>query len=731
MGKNLSAVTPGTLKDAMINEIPEIKNATKCRTGFHTLEYNANLFDEFGFLFTDPDFLNIFNFPVISGNPIEALKEPFALFVTEKMALKYFGNENPIGKTIKADNKYTYTVKGVIEDTPQNSHITFDFLTGLGTYYSIYGGKEEWNSFSYSTYFQLEEDSKLDDVNDKLNGLATKYLADDPFFKGLQFISQPLEDIHLDTSVNWGLGSSNDIRYLYLISFIGIFILLIACFNYMNIATAKAYAKGRDIGILKVLGSSKTSLTVQFTIESIFLSFGGLILALIIVWIFLPVFGNFTDRPLSYSMIFESFTLIKVIILSLFTGVIAGFYPALHLSSFSSLSLIKENFKNIGGKSHSGKLRNVLVVLQYVISIVALICTLTVLHQIKFISNTDIGFVKDNIITVNIKDPVIRRNPDVLISELSQNPNIIDVVASANLPVTIGSNSRGLWEGKPEEHELPIFKAGIGNHFIDFYQLKIVAGRGFSDDFSSDTVNSFIINETAAKNIGWTDPIGKKLGLNKKKELGTVIGVIKDFHFHSLHLDIEPLALSAIGNSDFKYPRYISIKVRPGTIAETYIFVEKKLKELSPHYINSVSILSDRIDTMYSSDRRLASVLVFSSILAFVLTCLGQYSYTSYSTKKRTKEMVIRKINGAQPITIMKLLAYDAARFVFVSTLFAWPISYYIMTNWLQNFAYRVSIQPAIFLGSGFIALLISILVISFHTIKLSRVNPSELMRYE
>ncbi|HUW92334.1 MAG TPA: ABC transporter permease [Bacteroidales bacterium] len=453
MGKNVFAVTPGPLKDALINDIPEVKYSTKCGLYLHTLEYNSNLFTERGFLYADTDFLKIFTFPVISGNPAEALKEPFTIFITKEMAVKYFGNEEPIGKIIKADNKYLFTVTGLLENIPQNSHFHFDFLTGFETLYSIRGGKaeaEKWNSFNFTTYIQLVDNATSEDIKEKLNELVTKYLAATSFFKGSQFIAEPLGGIHLGGNSNFDIGNNNDIRYIYLMSSMGLLIILIACFNYMNMATARSYNRGKEIGILKVAGSRKHDLIIQFIIESVLLSFAGLFFALVIVCILLPVFSGFTERSLTFSMIFEYPTFIKVFLLTLTTGIFAGIYPAFHLSSISPLNLINENFKNIGGK-RSGQLRNMLFVVQNIISVAALICTFTVMRQLRYIEKTDIGFEKENIIIAELKDPVIRRNPGTLINELKENKGIVDAVISVNLPVTTSGASYGSWEGKPEE----------------------------------------------------------------------------------------------------------------------------------------------------------------------------------------------------------------------------------------------------------------------------------------
>jgi putative ABC transport system permease protein len=733
MGKDKFAVTPDPLKNALINDIPEIKNATKCKLKFHILGYNSKLFDEGGFLYADTDFLEIFTFPVITGNPAEALKDPFTLFITQEMAMKYFGNEDPVGKTIIADNKYPFTVCGILENIPQNSHFHFDFLTGYETLYNLSGGRDEankWDNFSHTTYIQLFSNATAEDIEDKLNDLTTRYLSSNTFFKDSRFIVEPLREIHLLSDSNFSIADSGDIRYVYLISAVGILILLIACFNYMNMANARSYNRGRETGILKASGAGKGEVVIQLVTESVLISFGGLVLAIVMAGLLLPSFSSFIERPLTFRMIFESRIFIEVIVLTLATGVFAGIWPALHLSSITPVNLISENYKSLGG-NRSWQLRNLLVVVQNVISLVALICTFTVLRQLNFIETSEMGFEKENIITVELKDPAFRKNPLTLLNELRNNPAITDMTTSVNLPVNTQGNSYASWEGKPEELKQFVYRAGIGNDFIDFYGMKVISGRGFSDNFSSDTLNNFIINETAAKIMGFDDPVGKKFGFSKEKGLGTIVGIIEDFHFQSLHLPIEPLALAATGSENFKLTQYISIRVTPGTVSETLPFIDRTVKDLSPHYLNPVSVFSDRVEMMYRSEMKLASIFIISALIAVILTCLGQYSLSSYSTESLTREMVIRKVMGAQPVGIIVLLTSQTVKWILISISLAWPIAYLLMTKWLQNFAYHVNIGTGVFLFSLLIILLISLTAVSYHVIKLARVSPAGMLRHE
>lgn len=730
MGINTSAVTPAPLKEAVLNDIPGTAKSTKCKVIAHTLEYNSALFTERGFLYADTDFMKIFSFPVISGNT-EDLNEPFTLFITREMAAKYFGSEEPLGKVIKADNKYLFTVRGVIENIPDNSHLKFGFLTGFETYYSIKGGREKveiWNNLSYITYIKLEKNVNPEDISVLLGKLPEKYMPDEPFFKGMQWILISLNKIHLGRIANFEPGNIVDIRYIYLIVSVGIFVLLIACFNYMNMATARAYGRGREAGILKVSGSSRTELIIQFVSESVIISFGGLMIALLIIWLCLPAFSTFIKKPLVFKMIFEYSVLLKIIILTVLAGVLSGIYPAVHLSSIGPLQLINEDFRKLAGRGKSGRIRDLLIIMQYIISIVALVCTFTVLKQLNLIRKTDLGFARKNVLTVFVRDPAIRSNPSVLMNELRANPNIVDVTVSSDLPNLITSSSYCLWEGKPEETSMSVFRVGIGTSFIDFYKLKIIKGRGFQKDFSADSANSYIINETAARMIGWDDPVGKNFGF-KQNAMGNIIGVIKDFNFQSLHLPVEPLAISLAGGRDFPETSYISVMASPGTIGETRLYIEKTLKEVSPHYLNPVSVLNEQIDNMYIDDRNLAKILIFATILAVLLTSLGQYSLSSYTTKRRMKEMAIRKVMGSYSSGILVILTREMTRLILFSLVLAWPVAYLLMTSWLQKFAFRTEIGISIFLLSLTISFAISMVSISYHVIRLSNVEPAEMIR--
>lgn len=731
MGKNLNVVTPATLKNALMTDIPEVEKACRCKAGSVTVEYNSSLFAENGFLYADPEILEMFSFPVLTGNP-EALKDPFSLFITRRMALKYFGDQEPVGKSVKVNNLYVYTVKGVLEDLPLNSHLKFDFLTGFETLYRVNGGREKverWPNFSYLTYVQLRDGSRPESIISALDSLAPRYLSD-PFFKGTTWILQPLKKIHLGGQNNFDPSIQSDMRTVYLIASIGMLIFLIACINYMNMATARSFSRGRETGIKKVAGSSRSKLVLQLVSESVLLSVAATLAALVIVFFTLPAFAGLTERPLTYNMLLSNSMPVIILTLCICMGIMAGVMPALWLSSFSPLRLIREEFTDYSGKRKSGFLRNILVGIQYVISIVALVSAFTVSGQFRYLKNKDQGFNSKNVLIIELKDPDLRKSPLYLINEIRYNPRISDVSASNYLPHNISSAGLGKWDGKPDELQANIFQIAIDTNFIDFYGLKLVSGRGFSRYFSDDSLNNFLINEKAARLLGKEDPVGMKFGFLENAS-GRIIGVVKDFNFQSLKLPVEPLAISAIPTSQFSVFQYISIRVDEGYIPEVQHFLESILKEASPGYLNPVSVLSERIESMYISDRRLAGIIQVSTTLAVVLTCLGQYSLSFYTARKRTREMSLRKVFGATPAKVMALFNMELAKLILVSFLVACPVASLLMNKWLAHYAFRIDLTPSYYIYSLLIIITISVAVIAYQVIKLSRVNPAETIRYE
>jgi len=733
MGTEVVGIVPGTMKDALIQDIPEIEIASKFTTRPAIFEYKQVKIREKGFLFADPDFIRLFTFPVMSGDLEACLKEPFSLFVTEETAHRYFGQENPVGKVIKADNKYEYTVKGIIRDIPENSHFQFDFITGFESLYSIRGGKEKtdrWNNFSFSTYVKLRDGIDPMDAQNKLKSIVSTYLDDD--MQDLKILLQPLSGIHLGEKINFAEGSQSDIKYLYLVSSMGLFILLIAVFNYINMASARAFSRGKEVGILKVNGARKVDLIFQYLSESVIHAIIALIISLFFIWLLLPGFNNYVQRDLSFSMIFSVSNILWVLFIALLTGTISGLYPAIQLARFNPVRLLRGAFDTYHGKRKRNYMRSSLVIAQYTIAVIAVIASVTVLHQLRFIQNKDLGFECDNVISVYVRDPDIVNRPDVMIEKLKADPSISEVTTSTNLPSRVTSSHTAYWEGKQEDEKLNIYRAGIDYNFMDFYGLNLIKGRSFSRDFATDTLNRYIINETAANLLGWDDPIGKRLDFNGGEDIGYVIGMMEDYHFHSLHLPVEPLAFNINrGPSDMTGSRHFSIKTTTHGLSEARKFVDDLIAQNSPDYLNSSSILSEQIRARYSDDARIGDILVFTTILAILLACLGLYGLSIYTTGSRTREMVIRRILGSNTGSVMILFAKEFLIWIAFALIVAWPLAFILMKNWLQNFSYHVNISIVSFLISILVALIMSVLSAGYLVIKTALRNPTELLRLE
>ena len=733
MGSDIFLTNPGTLKEALVMNIPEIEYATKFDTRPSVFEYNGQKVSEAGILFADPDFINVFSVDVVSGDLSACLSEPFSLFVTRRTAERYFGGENPLGKVIEGDNKYSYTVKGIIENVPDNSHFQYDFITGFESLYSIRGGKDRtdrWNSFSFQTYVKVYEEVSPEDIDDKLQAIVKTYLDED--MQELKILMHPLSGIHLGGNFNFGVGLQSDVKYFFLMSSIGIFILLLAIFNYINMASARSYSRGKEIGIKKVAGANKIDIVLQGLGEAIFHSFVALALAFIIILLVLPVFNNFVQRELSFTMIFESANIAWVLFIVLVSGILAGLYPANHMSKFNPVNLFSGAFDSFSGKHKTNRLRSTLVILQYTISLIAIVATITMLRQLGFINNMDLGFECDNIINIYVRDPVIRSNPNIIIDKLQSNPAILAVTTSTNIPARITSNHSAYWEGKEESDKLNIYRAGIDYSFFDFYGFNLLEGRKFFLERSADTLSRFIINQKAASLLGWDDPVGKRLSFDNEKESGVVIGLIEDFYFQSLYLPVEPLAFNTnMGGPELQGANYFSVKIIPIRLTETRKFIDDTFTAASPNYLNTSSILAERIERQYANDARLADILIFSTLLAILLACLGLYGLSSFTTRSRTKEMITRRILGLQPGGIMLLFSREFAKWILIAIVFAWPLSYILMARWLQNFAYHVDIGLLAFVISLFIAIIISILSMGWTVIKVAYLNPAAMLRSE
>ncbi|HEM48859.1 MAG TPA: ABC transporter permease, partial [Caldithrix sp.] len=608
--------TPAALIPVLKQECPEIVNGTRIEKNSCLIHFNEKSYNEDRFFYADPDFLKMFSFPLISGNIESALKNPFSVILTESMARKYFGSSDPLGRTISADQKEAYIVTGVIKDTPENSHFIFDFVASFNTLYSKRKNMETWDNNSYPAYIQLHKNSNTADVDSKLDEIVKKYKGENGY---TQFRLEAMHRIHLHGNRNFELSNNSDIRYIYLFAIIGFFILMIACFNYINISTAQSAKRAKEVGLRKVVGANRSQLVRQLISESVLFSAVGFCLAVFLAELILPLFSSTLNLNIKLSLFSEIKLLFGLFISLLFVGCIAGAYPAFMISSFPPAHILK----NIAKKNSNSffNLRNILVVVQFIISAILIVSTVTVYNQLQYVRNKKLGYQKEHIVTMAVSYDHLKMNYQSFINELSSSHRIADISVSRALPYNIRNSTDCDWFGRENDKHFPVYYAQIDNHFLDLYEMELKAGEIPRNEPSSFT--GFILNEKAVDALQWEDPVGKNFGCNMiPKENGRVVAVVKDFHYYPLHYEIAPLALQ-LGVED-RHPNpwgklYFSIKINSQDVAGTLAFIEKKWKQFSS-YPFEFKFADTSLDEMYKTEHNLGHLF---NIFAIIAICIA------------------------------------------------------------------------------------------------------------
>jgi putative ABC transport system permease protein len=719
-GKTLWNVTPGAAAAALEQDFPEVIRSSRVVSRRASVSVADKVFYETGFLYVDSDFLEIFNFPLASGNRKTVLNEPFSLLLTKEMSEKYFGNEDPVGKVLNINNSHEYRVVGVLKNSPENSHLSFNFVTSMRSLLSIKGNEryDKWRPNWTRTYIQLQDGFDPGILQAKLPAFIKKYRDGDT---ENEFILQPLIRIHLHSTKIHDI-VRGDIKHIYFLSAIALIIMLIACFNYMNLATARASTRFKEVGLRKVVGADKKSLVRQFLGESISFSVLAFFMALVFARLFLPVFNTLINRNLSFNTFFDGLTILFIAGLVVMIGIVSGSYPAVYLSSFQPSSILQD--KHSSRAKGAVRLRNILVVFQFSLSITLISCTLIVKTQLDFMRNKDLGFNKEEILNVVLREPKLIRDSETFRNILLQHSGIKDILVTQSLPTTISSNNvykNPSWAGKTAAPEFYVNFGWVGYRFIDFYGIELLQGRNFSREYATDK-EACIINETAARIIGWEDPVGKVM------DDFPVIGVVKDFHFRPLKDKIEPVALRL--NRPGR-PKYFSIKIYSDRLEKTITFIEKKWKEASPDYPFSFFFLDEQVDRTFRAEVRLLKIFNNFSFLAILLSSLGLFGLALFTADRKTKEIGIRKVLGASVPQILVLLSREFVRWILLANLIAWPLAYLSMNKWLDSFAYKTNMSVAMFIMAGLIALCVSILTVSYQSLKAAKANPVDSLRYE
>jgi putative ABC transport system permease protein len=696
------------------------------------ISYHDKIFDEKNFLYADSAFFNVFSYKLIKGTPAAVLNTPHQLVITESMAKKYFGDDEPVGKTLLVSNSSSYVVTGVVQDVPGNSQMNFDFIA---SFTSLDASKtEEWWTANDVTYLLLNRADPISQVQNQVtNYMNTEKVRKEANVEGSDYLTyhlEPLKKVHLYSPLS-GFEPNGNITYIYILGAIAILILVIACANYTNLATAQSAGRSGEIGIRKVLGAGQVQLFTQHIGESALLSFISMMLAVCLSIALLPLFNQLAGKSFTFALFFQPVILISLLLLGLIVSILAGFYPAFVLSNAKLSGILKSGFSF---STSGGGLRKSLIVLQFVISVFLIISTIVIMQQLSFIQHKKLGYDKDHIVVLPV-DYQMHGDCDAIKKAISLNPHVISVAGAGQNPTFVQWGD-GLTVDNGHVHKsFPINCIPADLDFVRTMGMQIVAGTDFSpaDMHQMDTSENFkhykdvfILNESAVKAIGWNpeQAIGKTV---LKGMPGEVKAVVKDFHFSSLHQPIGPLLIFL----DTINTNQLFVKITGEDITGTLNFLRKVWKERVPYRPFEYNFLDEDYNALYKVEARTSQLFGVFSTTAILLACLGLFALAAFTTVQRTKEIGIRKVLGASVFNIAGLLSVDFLKLIIIAELFAFPLAWWCMRRWLMDFAYRINISIWIFVSAGLLSILIAMLTISFQAFRAALTNPVKSLKSE
>jgi len=736
-GKIDESVVMPPLAATMKKDFPEVQDATRINdVGTPKIIYNNAVFKDDRFALVDPNVFSIFTLPMIEGDPKTALARPDGLVITQEAAEKYFGKADPMGKIIEVntDSNRVFKVTGIIKNIPANSHFHFDMFGSLTSWAD--SKSDSWMSSSYHTYLLLKPGADLKKIEARFPAMVKKYMGpqiqqqmglslEQFTSKGnsLGFALQPLKDIHLNSNTSNEFEPGGNATYVYIFGGVAIFMLIFACINFINLSTAGASKRAKEVGVRKVAGSGRFQLIKQFLLESVLITFFALFIAFVLVQLALPAFNNISGKHLS----FDLKPILAFIGLGLLVGLIAGIYPAFYLSSFKPIAVLKgklaTSHKNFG-------LRSGLVVFQFFISVALIIGTIVVYQQMKYIQNKDLGYNKEQLLTIP-NSYVLGNNEHVFKQQMLRDPRIVNATMSWYKPAGPSNYNNALAYPLGNNN---LVVDGVDFHvdenYIPTFGMQIVAGRNFSKDFKSDST-AIILNETAAIAFGWnnTNVVGKTI-IRQNSDRGTnvpyhVIGVVKNFNFKSLHEAISPLFMSLEPQGGLIF------KIKTTDVAGLLATMKKNWNAYNTNEPFTYSFLDDLYNKTYAVEQKTGTVLNIFSLLTIFVACLGLFGLATYTAEQRTKEIGIRKVLGASVKQVTQMLSKEFVKLVLIASIIAFPVAWWAMNKWLQNFAYRINISWWVFAIAGLAALLIALLTVSFQAIKAAVANPVKSLRTE
>lgn len=727
MGSSWFGVNPMPLTIALADDFDGVEASSSFSENEALLKVDDFSFYESG-IDTDQNFFDIFTVEWISGSPSSSFTNPESIIITESLASKYFGNSNPMGRDIffdsDDDEPLTRTVSGVIKDIPSNSQLILDYIVPNFSLDNYERESTYWFNNNEYSYIKISPGVNPDDLIPRISSVIDPNLLKNSYYENNpenlpNFELVPIADVHLkSTNINFNPGKLGDIKYVYMLSAIALVILIIACVNYMNLATARSMNRAKEVGVRKVNGAFRSNIMMQFSAEAVIFSFIGIIFAFIIMFLILPSFSGLVDRSIEPVLFLNPVFWFVLIGTGLLVGLIAGSYPALFMSALKPIGIFKNQVK---GGSGNRRLRNILVVGQFAITNILIIGSIVIFQQLNFIKSSDSGYDREQIFTVKIDDPEFMNNYDAISQRLESNANILSVSTGGYLPSDIRSQTSGVrWDGKGEDELLRTYTGGVNVNYLEMLGIDLIAGNTFTNDLSDSTLK-MIVNETMASRIGWTpeEAVGKDFTLWRQE--GKIIGVVKDFNYLSYHSTIGPLLLR---QEPATRHSYLIMKVNPVNLQETIAFVEEEVAALSPDYPFQYAFLDDVFNNLYQNELTLGRIFNYFTILGLIIACMGLFGLAAFMMEQRTKEIGIRKVLGADILQIVTLLNKDFLKLIGISFLISLPIGWYLSNNWLENFAYKINVGPAIFITTGAIAFGIALLTVSYKSIKTATANP-------
>jgi len=722
------------------NAFPDIEKVTRLLPkSSTTVQYGDKLLDEKGGFFADENFFDLFTVPVVQGDPHQALLQPFSVMLTEDLAKKYFGSADPMNKTIKLDgNKHEYKVTGIYKSFPVNSHLHPQMLLSFNTLKddSVYGEAlltTKYNHNAFFTYLLLPKNYNVATVEKQLPDFLDKYVvlphrpANFKTHQATALTLQKLADIHLHSHFDTEIEENGDIKRVYIFSAVALFVLLIACINYMNLSTARSVLRAREMGVRKVLGAQRKSIIIQFLSESVLITLIALTMAIFLVSISLPFVNKLSNLGLSFNALLQWPFALLILTIPFVLGLISGIYPALFMSSFMPVKVLKGVLR-VGSGNIS--FRKVLVVVQFSISIVLIIATTVVYQQLQYVQSKALGFNKDHVLTVNF-DVTLMKQYEAFKADLLKNPAIKVVGRSSYVPsdrLLSASDASIIQKGSMQQLKIDLKFLNTDYDFLKTYDMPIVAGRNFSRSFSTDT-NNYLLNEAGVKALGWKNPenaIGRDIKYGGIQ--GKVVGVVKDSHFESLHQNIIPLLFAL---PSFNYYPKISVKVDGHNVQSAISTLADTWHKYLPESPFEYTFLDERFDRLYKTEQQQGYLFTIFSCIAIFIACLGLFGLSAFTISQRFKEIGIRKVLGATVSQIVSELSKDFLKLVLIAAIIAFPVAWYSMNKWLLDFAYRINMSWWVFALAGIVALFIAFATISFQSIKAALMNPVKSLRSE